>query len=250
MGVCMSTVVMDFSGAINHESECCQVTSTSYEHLVGRLNIASSYLLSRITHEKTLDFFYEYVLDFLSPIGIEVWSFSAFDQPTQVTSTYYTNHLPVKTSQFTHELGEVAMSGELIVKSLENDISLLVVPTHRLCQDNGALIVATSGNLTVFPGLRLFLQCCAALLIKAYATEFVSSTEDSEDIRNSPLTSRQKVIMDLIMDGLTYDAIAHKIGFSTSTIKQEAKKIFRKLGARSRNAAVEIMMNGANYFDE
>ena len=52
------------------------------------------------------------------------------------------------------------------------------------------------------------------------------------------LTSRHSTILRLIADGLTNAAIAHRIGFSESTVRQELMTIFRALGARNRHEAV------------
>jgi DNA-binding CsgD family transcriptional regulator len=57
------------------------------------------------------------------------------------------------------------------------------------------------------------------------------------------LTSRQSVILKLLDNELTYAQIAHRMGFSESTIKQEAMKIFRLLNVSNRIEAVKVSRN-------
>jgi DNA-binding CsgD family transcriptional regulator len=54
------------------------------------------------------------------------------------------------------------------------------------------------------------------------------------DLSGKPLTSRQKVVLDYMKQGLTNEEIAVKIGFSTSLVKQESMLIFSKLGISGR----------------
>ena len=53
------------------------------------------------------------------------------------------------------------------------------------------------------------------------------------------LTPRQKEVLRLLAMDLTYSQIAPRLGFSESTVKQEAMKIFRKLGVANRIEAVK-----------
>jgi DNA-binding CsgD family transcriptional regulator len=54
------------------------------------------------------------------------------------------------------------------------------------------------------------------------------------------LTSRQSAILKLLNNELTYSQIAQRMGFSESTIKQEAMKIFRLLNVSNRKEAVQV----------
>jgi DNA-binding CsgD family transcriptional regulator len=56
-------------------------------------------------------------------------------------------------------------------------------------------------------------------------------------------TSRQSTILKSLNDDLTYAQIARHMGFSESTIKQEAMKIFRLLNVSNRSEAVLASRN-------
>jgi DNA-binding CsgD family transcriptional regulator len=57
------------------------------------------------------------------------------------------------------------------------------------------------------------------------------------------LTKRQSTILKSLNDDLTYAQIAQRMGFSESTIKQEAMKIFRLLNVSNRSEAVLASRN-------
>jgi DNA-binding CsgD family transcriptional regulator len=61
-------------------------------------------------------------------------------------------------------------------------------------------------------------------------------------VRNvvSPLTARQHAVLAALADDLTYQAAAERLGFSHSTIRHEAMRIYDALGARDRTEAVRI----------
>jgi len=56
------------------------------------------------------------------------------------------------------------------------------------------------------------------------------------------LTRRQKAILAHLADGLTYDQIGSRIGFSNSTVRMELIQIYRLFGVSSRDAAVEVAL--------
>lgn len=51
------------------------------------------------------------------------------------------------------------------------------------------------------------------------------------------LSERQRQVLDLMGQGATYGQMALRLGYSESTVKQEAMRIFRKLGVRNRQEA-------------
>jgi NarL family two-component system response regulator LiaR len=55
----------------------------------------------------------------------------------------------------------------------------------------------------------------------------------------SPLTPREWEVIDLLYEGRTTDEIADALVLSTETVRSHIKNLMRKLGARSRQEAVE-----------
>jgi NarL family two-component system response regulator LiaR len=63
----------------------------------------------------------------------------------------------------------------------------------------------------------------------------------------SPLTAREWEVIDLLSEGLTTDEIAESLVLSAETIRSHIKNLMRKLGAHSREAAIDAArrMRGA-----
>jgi DNA-binding NarL/FixJ family response regulator len=55
-------------------------------------------------------------------------------------------------------------------------------------------------------------------------------------IKNQPLTARQREIFDLIVAGRSNKEIARKLGLSVGTVKIHVATLFRKLGVHHRSA--------------
>lgn len=58
--------------------------------------------------------------------------------------------------------------------------------------------------------------------------------------QQTSLSKRQEVILRLMSRGMTNSQIAHRVGFSESTVRQETIAIYRYLGADGRHQAVQI----------
>jgi len=61
-----------------------------------------------------------------------------------------------------------------------------------------------------------------------------TSANNDEELRNRPLTKRQRTILALIKEGLTNSQIANEIGYSESLVRQESILIYSKMGIRGR----------------
>lgn len=53
-------------------------------------------------------------------------------------------------------------------------------------------------------------------------------------------TRRQRTILNFLRDGMTYDQIAARIGYSHSTVRMELMRMYRVFGVKSRREAVSI----------
>lgn len=64
-------------------------------------------------------------------------------------------------------------------------------------------------------------------------------------ISKADLTERQLMVLRLMSEGLTYDQIATRIGYSHSTVREELMHVYRLLGVHSRRqAAIEAIRRG------
>jgi len=64
--------------------------------------------------------------------------------------------------------------------------------------------------------------------------EIPDTSPHVEDLKDRPLTTRQRTILALIQEGLTNSQIAGEIGYSESLVRQESVLIYSKLGIRGR----------------
>jgi NarL family two-component system response regulator LiaR len=55
----------------------------------------------------------------------------------------------------------------------------------------------------------------------------------------SPLTDREWEVLDLLSGGATTEAIAQSLVLSTETVRSHTKNLYRKLGVRSRDEAID-----------
>lgn len=62
-------------------------------------------------------------------------------------------------------------------------------------------------------------------------------TEQSQRSRAGGLTRRQIIVLSELAAGSSYHHIARRIGFSVSTVRNEAVAIYRMLGVHGRVAA-------------
>jgi DNA-binding CsgD family transcriptional regulator len=56
------------------------------------------------------------------------------------------------------------------------------------------------------------------------------------------LTEREKEVLNLFVEGLTYIQIARQLNISWSTVKSHRTHIYRKLGVNNRVQAVRLML--------
>ena len=73
-------------------------------------------------------------------------------------------------------------------------------------------------------------------------------SQAKENLIGQQLTERQSLILDLIKSGMTNIAIAHKMGYSESLIRQETMAIYQKLGIDGRKdlTRTELLNEGSN----
>jgi DNA-binding NarL/FixJ family response regulator len=72
--------------------------------------------------------------------------------------------------------------------------------------------------------------------------EYLISNEVPPDLDS--LTSRQRDILDLVVEGLSNAQIAQRLYLSESTVKQHLRSAYKVLGVSNRNEAARLMRNG------
>jgi DNA-binding NarL/FixJ family response regulator len=79
----------------------------------------------------------------------------------------------------------------------------------------------------------------SAIEAAAESTRFVDPATNGH---GSPLTPRQREVLQLLADGLSTDGTAHRLGLSAETIRTHTKATIRRLDARDRAHAVAIAL--------
>lgn len=90
--------------------------------------------------------------------------------------------------------------------------------------------------------IEVFLSAFAFLIIKCDGNNHESNSNHNSSNNNhaqTTLSDRQREILRLASQNLTYAQIGRRMGFSESTIKQESMKIFRILGVHNKTEALK-----------
>ena len=67
-----------------------------------------------------------------------------------------------------------------------------------------------------------------------------TSSTASDEPRSTPLSKREREILQKVADGATTRQVASDLGISPHTVKTHLERIFEKLGANDRAQAVAI----------
>jgi DNA-binding NarL/FixJ family response regulator len=95
-------------------------------------------------------------------------------------------------------------------------------------------------------GVVLESQLAAALgpsLQAAWAGQVCVPQQHSEQIEPAALSAREKQILGLVVMGYMNSQIAGQLFVAESTVKSHLSSAFSKLGVRSRNEAVELILD-------
>jgi DNA-binding CsgD family transcriptional regulator len=123
---------------------------------------------------------------------------------------------------------------------LDIRVPIIIVPLHKLGITIGAISIE-GGNLTNTSQTVKFLELLGAMIVPKLNAVNVSKVQFSEGskevIRGLSLTKREHLIQARMADGKTNKQIAKELGFSESTIRQDAVNLFAKLGVNNREDA-------------
>ena len=207
-----------------------------------RFALASSYGTGATSSSSLLDFIVRNVVDLLEPTSLaiwksepdrdwQVWASSGVDKHIDGGDGYWTllNRNSVLSRTTSKEIDETSFEIHICVPVIMNGHSCYVL--HLWSLKNPVLD-------SIFDA---FLQSLTHLIInlnllngKSRLYPYTVNHKD-EDLELSP---RQQQILALIRQELTYSQIASRIGYSESTIKQEAMRIFKKIGVHGRSDAI------------
>lgn len=121
---------------------------------------------------------------------------------------------------------------------------VISIPLNKLGLSIGALVIE-GGNLNPTKELLQFLELVATVVVTKLKP---NSTVEKEILLESkkvahllPLTNRELVIQSKMAQGKTNSEISEDLGYSESTIRQDAVSLFAKLQVKTRNEAGDLL---------
>ena len=120
----------------------------------------------------------------------------------------------------------------------------IVFPTVRNSITSGAISIYSDLEITPQPELEAFIMAVGSLvsltLQRLTKSEFIETLPAPGHQNMEKLSSRQKLILQLMGEGLTNAEIANQLAYSHSTIRQESIRIFAALEVSNREEAAGL----------
>ena len=213
--------------------------------LLKRILLAFTYGTGAASSKSIFHFCFENVFDLFEPVSCAMWKYEPDDEWSLWVKRGAEMSLPnghknwgeanraSMLSRQTNSISHADGNG-----SKRTHMTSPVILRGESCY---VLHLVTDGVLDLDDSLSSFMQSLAYLIVNF---KFMDGHSNSNQINDrvididGNLSNRQKEILQLIARDMTYQQIANRVGYSESTVKQEAMKIFRKLGVHNRNDVV------------
>ncbi len=146
------------------------------------------------------------------------------------------------------DLGLPGMSGVDLIKKAKEEMPSLEIMAHTVFEDRervfSAIKAGASGYILKGSSPREIIESIHALykggapMSPKIARKVIHEFQDEVVGEQFLLTQREKEIVKLVEDGLTYKEIGEKLSISTHTVHTHIKNIYEKLQAKDRNDAI------------
>jgi DNA-binding NarL/FixJ family response regulator len=146
------------------------------------------------------------------------------------------------------DLGLPGMSGVDLIKKAKEEMPSLEIMAHTVFEDRervfSAIKAGASGYILKGSSPREIIESIHALykggapMSPKIARKVIHEFQDEVIGEQFLLTLREKEIVKLVEDGLTYKEIGEKLSISTHTVHTHIKNIYEKLQAKDRNDAI------------
>jgi DNA-binding CsgD family transcriptional regulator len=180
-------------------------------------------------------------------------SFGIPEKAQEVWATYsLANSSPVIEAMRTSETVVVSSVNEMLQRYPEHagchepeDLSpVIAVPIRKLGSAVGALLI-TGSDVHVDNNCRQFLEIVAGLIALKLNTNSMigeaSLISNRHPRFDDTLTKRELLVQAMMKRGKTNNEIGEALGYSESTIRQDAVSMFIKLGVKDRKSAGELL---------
>ena len=146
------------------------------------------------------------------------------------------------------DLGLPGMSGVDLIKKAKEEMPSLEIMAHTVFEDRervfSAIKAGASGYILKGSSPREIIESIHAIykggapMSPKIARKVIHEFQDEIIGEQFLLTQREKEIVKLVEDGLTYKEIGEKLSISTHTVHTHIKNIYEKLQAKDRNDAI------------
>jgi two-component system NarL family response regulator len=146
------------------------------------------------------------------------------------------------------DLGLPGMSGVDLIKKAKEEMPSLEIMAHTVFEDRervfSAIKAGASGYILKGSSPREIIESIHSLykggapMSPKIARKVIHEFQDEIVGEQFLLTQREKEIVKLVEDGLTYKEIGEKLSISTHTVHTHIKNIYEKLQAKDRNDAI------------
>jgi RNA polymerase sigma factor (sigma-70 family) len=146
------------------------------------------------------------------------------------------------------DLGLPGMSGVDLIKKAKEEMPSLEIMAHTVFEDRervfSAIKAGASGYILKGSSPREIIESIHSLykggapMSPKIARKVIHEFQDEVVGEQFLLTQREKEIVKLVEDGLTYKEIGEKLSISTHTVHTHIKNIYEKLQAKDRNDAI------------
>jgi len=118
------------------------------------------------------------------------------------------------------------------------------VPIRKFGSSLGVLAIF-GRRFSIDEDCRVFLELVAGLMALKLNWNFAAQPDEaagkSLPLRDEALTNRERLVQGLMKLGKTNAEIADELGYSESTIRQDAVSMFSKLGVKNRKEAGDLL---------
>lgn len=191
--------------------------------------------------QDVLNLYFHTAFDLFAPQGVALWHAGTDGVCQQIAQAGTELCLPGQYTDWCELNNEAILTDRVVtIPLVQESGSFVHVAAPSVIPSRSYLVLhllVPAGRWNSDTGNSEFIAIHAELLQLSLAGR--SSTARSGGI--SALSDRQRSILERMAQGQTYRTIADALGYSESTIKQEALKIFEHLSVSDRHAAVAAL---------
>jgi DNA-binding NarL/FixJ family response regulator len=167
------------------------------------------------------------------------WRFTAFDDTPDLLAHSASLGHPLVVLWTDEASSRVIQKIELLRRDLEHARMVIVCPEIKRWEVRGALAAGVAGVVLASEMAGTLGPCLHAVRVG----QICVPRQHWRQIAPPALSSREKQILGLVVMGYMNSQIAERLFLAESTVKSHLSSAFGKLGVRSRNEAVSLILD-------